>query len=80
MEEWAPYVVATRQGRTSEPASSALCRAVCRAATSADRFPMVPPGTNAPPASGGRPARSAIQRSVSFSAWTAPAPSSHDPP
>jgi hypothetical protein len=46
-----------------------------RAATSADRFPAEPPLTNTPPAPGGNPARSAIQRSAWFSAQIAPAPS-----
>ena len=54
--------------------------AASRAATSADRLPIVPPWTNAPPASAGSPARSAIQRSAWFSAYTAPEPSSHEPP
>src|SRR5438093_6832292 len=53
--------------------------AACRPATSADRFPAVPPETKTPPADDGRPTRSAIQRSVSFSAHTAPAPSSQLP-
>ena len=79
IDECAPYVVATLQGRASVPAASARARAVCRAETRAERLPIVPPGTKAPPACGGSPARSAIQRSASFSAWTAPAPSSHDP-
>ena len=50
------------------PAAFALARAVCRATTSADRLPTVPPGTKTPPADSGRPARSAIQRSAWFSA------------
>ncbi len=51
-----------------------------RAAISALRLPAVPPLTNTPPASAGSPARSAIYRSASFSANTAPPPSSHEPP
>lgn len=39
-----------------------------RAATSPERFPAEPPDTNVPPASGGRPARSANHRSAWFSA------------
>ena len=35
----------------------------------------MPPDTNVPPASGGKPARSAIQRRAWFSAKIAPAPS-----
>ena len=57
-----------------------LIRAVCRAATSAERLPTVPPGTKTPPAVSGSPTRPATQRSAAFSAWTEPAPSSHDPP
>ena len=51
-----------------------------RAATSAERLPTVPPCTKQPPALSGSPARSAIQRSAWFSAYTAPAPSSQLPP
>src|SRR5205814_8932030 len=54
--------------------------AAWRAATSADRFPAVPPETKTPPEDAGSPARSAIHRSASFSAQTAPAPSSQLPP
>ena len=50
-------------------------RAACRAATSADRFPAEPPDTNTPPASAGKPARSATHRRAWFSAQMAPAPS-----
>ena len=60
-------------------APSARCRQRQRAATSALRLPAVPPLTNTPPAAAGSPARSAIQRSASFSANTAPAPSIHEP-
>ena len=42
--------------------SSRRDAAWCRAATSADRFPAVPPDTKHPPASGGSPTRSAIHR------------------
>ncbi len=83
MEECAPAVAATRHGRSvgepSEVALAARARALWRAATSAERLPIVPPGTKAPPACGGSPARSAIQRSAWFSAKTAPEPSSQDP-
>ncbi len=70
IEECAACVAATRHGRAPAPARPscrALARAVSRAATRADRFPMVPPGTKTPPAAEGRPARSAIQRSAWFS-------------
>ena len=53
---------------------------VFRAVTNADRFPIVPPCTNTPPAVFGIPARSEIHLSAWFSAKTAPAPSSHEPP
>ena len=76
-EECAWVVPATAHRRGSSPARRE--RAVCRAATSADRLPIVPPGTNTPPAVSGRPARSATQRRAAFSAWTAPAPSSQLP-
>jgi hypothetical protein len=60
-------------------AASPRSRARSRAACSAEMLPFVPPWTKQPPASGGMPARSASQRRASFSAWTAPAPSIHDP-
>src|SRR5205085_12369928 len=69
-----PHAIAQRSGRP--PRRSA---AVCLAATSAERFPFVPPETKQPPAPSGKPARSAIQRSAWFSAQTAPPPSSHVP-
>jgi hypothetical protein len=68
---------ATRQRSGRPPRRSA---AAWRAATSAERLPFVPPWTNTPPASGGRPARSASQRRAWFSAKTAPAPSYQLPP
>ena len=40
----------------------------CRAATSAERLPTVPPCTKQPPLPSGMSARSATQRSASFSA------------
>ncbi len=43
-------------------------------------MPADPPETKHPPAEAGRPARSAISRSTSFSAWMAPAASSHEMP
>ena len=52
---------------------------ICRAVTSADRFPIVPPCTKTPPALFGIPARSDIHLSAWFSANTAPAPSSQEP-
>ncbi len=66
MEECASALHATTQraGRRRTRARGA----VCRAATSAERLPRVPPWTNTPPASGGKPARSAIQRNAWFSA------------
>ena len=54
--------------------------ATSRATTSADRFPAEPPDTKQPPAVSGIPARSAISRSTAFSAWIAPAASSHEMP
>ena len=47
-----------------------------RATASADRLPMDPPLMKQPPADAGRPIRSAIHRSVWFSAATAPPASS----
>ena len=54
--------------------------ATSRATTSADRFAAEPPETKHPPAEAGIPARSAISRSTWFSAWIAPAASSHEMP
>src|SRR5262249_46349976 len=64
------------------PAASELTRrlATSRATTSADRLPAEPPETKQPPAEPGSPARSAIRRSTWFSAWMAPAASSHEIP
>ncbi len=76
IDECAPAVAATRLGRTP---AAAVRRAVCRAATRADRLPIVPPGVKTPPAPAGSPTRSAIQRSAWFSAYTAPEPSSQEP-
>ncbi len=67
-DECALSVAAMRKGRAPVPAASALARAVCRAVTSADRLPTVPPGTKTPPACSGSPARSEIQRRAWFSA------------
>ncbi len=67
-DECALSVAAIRKGRAPVPASVARALAVCRATTSADRLPTVPPGTKTPPADSGRPARSLIQRSAWFSA------------
>ena len=50
-----------------------------RAAMSADKLPLVPPLTNTPPAVSGRPARPTNHCNAWFSAYTAPAPSSHEP-
>lgn len=44
----------------------------------AERLPAEPPLTKQPPAPAGRPARSASQRSASFSAWTTPDASSQE--
>ena len=66
IEECAPR----RRGdpvRAARPAA-AVRRAVCRAATRAERLPIVPPGVKTPPAPAGIPTRSAIQRSAWFSA------------
>ena len=62
--------------RRREPGRPGCWRAAC----SADRLPLVPPWTKQPPAPRAGPARSASQRSASFSACTAPAPSSQVPP
>jgi hypothetical protein len=66
--------------RVRSYAPSPFVRHRWRAATSAERFPAVPPETNTPPASAGNPTRSAIQRSAWFSAKIAPAPSIQLPP
>ena len=69
IEEWALDCAATFVGRGPRPPASACrTRATARAVTRADRLPTVPPGTKTPPADGGRPARSATQRSAAFSA------------
>jgi hypothetical protein len=64
-DEWVSSVTQTAHRAGREPRR---CNADSRAATSADRLPIVPPCTNTPPASAGSPARSAIQRSAWFSA------------
>jgi len=66
IEEWACAVPATAQRRGAAPARRT--RARYRAATSAERLPTLPPGTNTPPARSGSPASPAIQRSAWFSA------------
>jgi hypothetical protein len=76
-EEWVSPVMHTAQRCGRRPPRA--CSAASRAATRADRLPIVPPWTKAPPASSGSPARSANQRSAWFSAYTAPDPSSHEP-
>ena len=55
-------------------------RHVSRAVVSAARLPAVPPLTNTPPAPSGRPASCVSHARVAFSAWIAPAPSSHQSP
>ena len=77
-DEWAPVqpMISPRVRSNAPPAPA---RHFQRAASSAERLPAVPPLTNTPPAEAGRPARSAIQRNASFSANTAPAPSTHEP-
>src|SRR5699024_914641 len=77
-EEWASalHTITHRAGLDS-PSCSFFA---LRAATRAERLPMVPPWTKTPPAVSGRPNSPASQRSTSFSAWTTPAPSSQDPP
>ena len=79
IEECASAPTATRQRRPAA-AEPALRLAVSRATTRADRFPAEPPDTKQPPAPSGIPARSAISRSTWFSAWMAPAASSHEMP
>ena len=81
IDEWASAEAAMRQraGR-SRPAAVRASAAAWRAATSALRLPAEPPDTKQPPVEAGMPARSAIQRRASFSACTAPEPSSQDPP
>ena len=61
-------------------AAASLAAAAPRAPTMADRLPIVPPGTNTPPAPSPSPHRSASHRRASFSAWAAPEPSIHEPP
>ena len=83
IEEWASAAQARLQppsGSGGRPAERRRCWAVCRAATSAERFPVVPPLTNVPPAVAGQPSSVAIQPSTWFSAWMAPAPVSQWPP
>src|ERR1700733_15899776 len=79
IEEMAASPSAARQRRPAA-AEPALRLAVSRATTRADRFPAEPPDTKQPPAPSGIPARSAISRSTWFSAWMAPAASSHEMP
>ena len=69
LEECAPDEDATLVGRGPvEPDAVCRARAAQRAVTSAERLPIVPPGTKTPAAPAGSPARSAIQRSATFSA------------
>ena len=56
------------------------CANTSRAVTNALRLAAEPPDTNTPPASAGKPARSASHRSAWFSAAIAPAPASQLPP
>ncbi|CAB4684946.1 unannotated protein [freshwater metagenome] len=65
---------------TQRVASGNFLRASARATTSADKFPIVPPCTNTPPAESGNPAKSISHCNAWFSANTAPAPSCHEPP
>ena len=69
----------TQRAGSATPAARLRRRATSRAATSAERLPIVPPWTKTPPAPSGRPNSSASQRSTSFSANTAPDPSSQEP-
>ena len=66
---------AAKRHRPGRPPRRAC--AVCRAATSAERFPADPPETNTPPETSGKPASEAIHASAWFSAQIAPAPSIH---
>ncbi len=77
-DEWASSLIAM-SGRSG----AAACRrwaAVSRATISAERLPADPPETKQPPASLGKPARSASTPSAWFSATTTPAASSHEVP
>ena len=78
MELWADRLATMAARRRSR--SGAALRQTWRAATRPLRLPAEPPETKTPPVPDGSPARSASQRRASFSAKTAPAPSSHDPP
>ena len=77
-EECASEPTATRSRLRAVPGDRSL--AVSRATASAERLPAEPPLTKAPPADGGRPARSASRRRTWFSACTAPAASSQEMP
>ena len=79
IEEWASVLTTIRK-RRPRPASPALRLATSLATTRADRLPAEPPETKQPPAAPGSPARSAMRRSTRFSAWIAPAASSHEIP
>ena len=79
IEEWASALTTARKRRPA-PASPARRLAISRATIRADRFPAEPPETKHPPACSGSPARSAMRRSTRFSAWIAPAASSHEIP
>ena len=74
-DECASAPTATRHRCGRPPRWRAACS---RAAKSADRFPADPPDTKHPPASAGSPASRASTSSAWFSAYTAPAASSHD--
>ena len=70
----------THRSGSATSATRLRRRAASRAATSAERLPIVPPWTNTPPDPSGSPNSDASQCSTSFSAYTTPAPSSHEPP
>ena len=79
-DEWAPLDATSSPRRAVVDAAGPLRATASGRPSARSRLPAVPPLTNTPPAAAGSPARSAIQRSASFSANTAPPPSSHDPP
>jgi CheY-like chemotaxis protein len=78
IEECAPWVQAIRQ-RWLWSRPPRRTRAACRAATRAERLPIVPPETKQPPALSGQPSRSTSQARAAFSAKMAPAPASQSP-
>ena len=80
IDECASALTSARQRPGTRPRAAALRLAISRATASADRLPADPPDTKQPPAESGSPAFAARRARTWFSAWIAPAASSHEMP